>query len=271
MLQEVSALLESKKEEFRDHSVKEMQESRIFAGTDPQVMEAQSRAFYDAYIRVIRSGNYETMRVYAKNIARSAPLSNVRVDQILTYILMLRDISGMFIFEAYSKDPEKIKAAIPLFTPIGREVLSIVTGALVDEFESTIRQQESMMKLSTPIVEVWEGIAMIPLIGVLDSARAKQLTVKVLERVASAKTDVIVMDISGITAIDTKTANYMLTTVRSVKLMGADMVIAGIRPDVATTMVTLGIDLTGIVTMRTLREGLEYGFKKMRFKVTNSQ
>src|SRR5580658_5232638 len=94
LLQEVSDLLESKKEEFRIHSVEEMQGSKVFGEIDLAELQDQSRAFYEAYILAIRSGNYDATRNYAKTIARNARLSSLRVDQILAYFLILRDITG---------------------------------------------------------------------------------------------------------------------------------------------------------------------------------
>jgi rsbT co-antagonist protein RsbR len=129
-------------------------------------------------------------------------------------------------------------------------------------------RDETIVKLSTPLIELWEGIMLVPLVGILDSARVKQLNELVLRHVAGGKTEVIVMDISGIAAIDTKTANYILRTIQAVRLMGSDIIITGIRPDVAVTLVTLGVELSGIVTRATLREGLEYAFERLRLRLT---
>jgi rsbT co-antagonist protein RsbR len=271
LLAEMSGLLERHREEIAASWIRQTQEGRTLAALDPTEIEAYSRSLIEASIAAVKFGSFDSAQSTATSLAKRAVAAKLSVEQILAGATLLRDIIGTVMFQSYSGDPAKWEALMTLYEPIARRMQGIVAATFVSEFEGTIRRQEAVMKLTTPLVEVWEGIAMIPLIGVLDSARAKQLTVNVLERVASTKTDVIVMDISGIASIDTKTANYMLTTIRSVKLMGADMVIAGIRPDVATTMVTLGIDLTGIVTMRTLREGLEYAFKKMKLKVTSFQ
>ncbi len=131
--------------------------------------------------------------------------------------------------------------------------------------------KENMEKFAIPLVEVWEGIIMLPLIGILDSARAKQVTESILAHIAQTKTDIVILSIGGIVAVDTKTANHILRTVHAAKLMGSEVIITGIRPDVATTLVTLGVDLSSIVTRSTLHEGLEYAFSKLGFKVTKIQ
>lgn len=136
--------------------------------------------------------------------------------------------------------------------------------------EALQKRDEIISKLSTPLVSIGEGIVMVPVIGVLDSTRARQLTESVLEHIAHSNTEMVVMDISGIAAIDTKTANYILRTVQAVKLMGSEFIITGIRPDVAATLVTLGVDLTGIVTRGSLQEGLQHAYAKLGFKLTRS-
>lgn len=133
--------------------------------------------------------------------------------------------------------------------------------------EALQKGDEIISKLSTPLVGIGEGIVMVPVIGILDSTRARQLTESVLEHIARSNTEMVVMDISGIFAIDTKTANYILRTVQAVKLMGSEFVITGIRPDVAATLVTLGVDLAGVITRGSLQEGLEYAYAKLGFRL----
>ena len=97
---------------------------------------------------------------------------------------------------------------------------------------------------------------------------AKQITESILEHIAQTKVEIVILSIGGIAAIDTKAASHILRTAQAVKLMGSEFVITGIRPDVATTLVSLGVDMSGIVTRATLHEGLEYSFAKLGWKVT---
>ena len=167
-----------------------------------------------------------------------------------------------------------------LATETGKQIVNVfqdVSGFRKMEEELKKRVQglqerdEMIRRISTPVIDVWEGIVMLPVVGILDSARAKQLTEAVLERISEQKTElVVILSIGGIAAIDTKTANHILRTVHAIKLMGSEMIITGIRPDVATTLVSLGIDLTGIVTRSTMREGLEYAFDKLGVKMTKN-
>jgi rsbT co-antagonist protein RsbR len=265
---ELSALLEENANEIRSHWVKEMRRSGLLASLSTKEIEEQSRAIYDTCILCLKTGSYQGAENYAGNMAKKAVLETMTVDQIISGLLILRDVYGRFIFQWYHKNPAKYEEVVHTYEPVARRILNIVALAFVTERESVIKQQEAVTRLSTPLVDVWEGTIMIPLIGILDSARAKQLTEAVLEQIAKTKTDVIVMDISGIAAIDTKAASHILRTMQAAKLMGTEIIMTGIRPDVATTLVTLGIDLSNVVTRGTMREGLEFAYSRQGWKVT---
>jgi rsbT co-antagonist protein RsbR len=203
-------------------------------------------------------------------MAKKGVLASMTVEQIIAGFLILRDVYGRFIFEHFGKNPEMWQAITGVYEPVARKILNIVASAFVSERESIIKEKAEVMRLSVPVVNAWEGIVMLPVIGILDSARAKQLTESVLECVSRNKVDVIVMDVSGIAAIDTKAASHILRTVQAAKLMGSDVVITGIRPDVAVTLVALGIDLSDVLTRSTLREGLDYAYSKLGLKVTKA-
>jgi rsbT co-antagonist protein RsbR len=136
--------------------------------------------------------------------------------------------------------------------------------------DAEISEKKDYMQteVPTPVVELWEGITMLPVVGVLDSARAKQITESILEHIARTKVQIVILSIGGISAVDTKVASHILRTAQAVKLMGTEFMISGIRPDVATTLVGLGVDLSGIVTRATLHEALDYSFAKLGWKVT---
>jgi rsbT co-antagonist protein RsbR len=265
---ELSTLLEENANEIRSHWVKEMRRSGVLASLSAKEIEEQSRAIYDTCILCLKTGSYQGAENYASSMAKKAILETMTVDQIISGLLILRDVYGRFIFQWYHKNPAKYAEVVHTYEPVARRILNIVALAFVTERESVIKQQEAVMRLSTPLVEVWEGTIMIPLIGLLDSARAKQLTEAVLEQIAKTKIDVIVMDVSGIAAIDTKAASHILRTMQAAKLMGTEIIMTGIRPDVATTLVTLGIDLSNVVTRSTMREGLEFAYSKLGWKVT---
>jgi len=124
--------------------------------------------------------------------------------------------------------------------------------------------------MPTPLVEVWEGITMVPVIGTLDADRAAQITDTILARIASVRTDMVIISVGGITHIDADVANYIIRTVRAIHLMGSQGIITGIRPDVAMALIQIGVDLSNIVTFGTMHEGLEYAFARLGWRVTRA-
>ena len=128
-----------------------------------------------------------------------------------------------------------------------------------------------MLELSTPVIQIWEEILVSPLIGTIDSARARQIMESLLEMIVATKSSIVIMDITGVPAVDTEVANRLLRTMQAAKLMGAESILTGIGPQISQTIVHLGVDLSGVITRASLRDGLDLAFRKLRFKVTRSE
>jgi rsbT co-antagonist protein RsbR len=127
---------------------------------------------------------------------------------------------------------------------------------LTEQIATIERQQAAIQELSMPIIEVWTGVLCVPMIGVLDSTRATEMTGTLLNAIVQKKAPLAIIDITGIEVMDTRTADHFIRMARSVKLLGARCVLSGIRPNIARTMVHMGVDLTGIESHRTMREAL---------------
>jgi len=124
------------------------------------------------------------------------------------------------------------------------------------------RQQEEMLELSTPVVQIWEGILALPLIGTLDSARTSVMMETLLQKIVETRSELAIIDITGVPTVDTLVAQHLLKTVAAARLMGADCLISGIRPQIAQTMVHLQIDLSEVTTKATLAEALRFALKR---------
>lgn len=136
--------------------------------------------------------------------------------------------------------------------------------------EEQIRQQsrEILEMATVPVVQVWEGIVLVPLIGVLDSERSQQLMEKLLERITATSSPVALVDITGVPTIDTKTAQHLVETIKAVRFVGADVVLTGVRPAIAQTLVHLGIDLSNVTTRSSLAAGLRVAFGMLHLHVS---
>ena len=126
-----------------------------------------------------------------------------------------------------------------------------------------IRQQQELLELSTPVVTLWEGVLALPLIGTLDSARTQVVMENLLQRIVESGAAIAIIDITGVPTVDTVTAQHLLKTVAAARLMGADCIISGIRPQIAQTIVHLGVELGSVVTKATLADAFAIALKRV--------
>jgi rsbT co-antagonist protein RsbR len=133
-----------------------------------------------------------------------------------------------------------------------------------------VRQQQEMMELSTPVVTLWKGVLALPLIGTLDSARTQVVMENLLQRIVDTGSSIAILDITGVPTVDTLVAQHLLKTVAAARLMGADCIISGIRPQIAQTIVHLGVDLTSVITKATLADAFNVALKRTGLAVTTA-
>lgn len=143
-----------------------------------------------------------------------------------------------------------------------------------DELEEKLnlieQQRKAIEELSTPIIKIWDQVLVLPLIGTLDTRRSQKLTEALLTDIAATQTRVTIIDITGVPAVDSAVANHLLKTVAAVELLGAECVITGIRPEVAQTIVHLGLDLSGVETLSNLAEGLKWAFQRLDLEIVTN-
>lgn len=156
-----------------------------------------------------------------------------------------------------------------LISDLGDEVRKSQARAndLQDKLDLIEKQRQAIEELSTPIIKIWDRVLVLPLIGTLDTKRSQGLTESLLTEIAVTQTKVSILDITGVPTVDSAVANHLLKTVASVKLLGAECVITGIRPEVAQTMVHLGVDLSEVETLANLSEGLKWAFSSLNFRI----
>jgi len=136
--------------------------------------------------------------------------------------------------------------------------------------EEQIQQQsKEIMELSTPVMQVWQGVVVAPLIGSLDSNRTQQFMERLLNRIVETNSPVALVDITGVPTIDTQTAQHLIETISAVRLLGAQVVLTGVRPAIAQTLVHLGIDLSNIMTRASLSAGLQVAFDILKLQVVS--
>lgn len=157
-------------------------------------------------------------------------------------------------------------------TPIKRrqEEVERLEGE-IGEKRAIIEAQNSLLEqLSVPVIQVWESILLLPLVGVLDSRRAAHVMENMLTMIARAGAQVIILDITGVPVVDTSVAGYLIHAVQAAQLLGCESVLVGISPEIAQTLVGLGVDFSHITTRATLQKGLEYGLKRLNYAIRRS-
>jgi rsbT co-antagonist protein RsbR len=136
--------------------------------------------------------------------------------------------------------------------------------------EVIVRQQEELLELSTPVVKLWEGVLALPMIGTLDSTRTQTVMENLLKRIVESGAQIAILDITGVPTVDTLTAQHLLKTVAAARLMGAECIISGIRPQIAQTIVHLGVDLGDVITKGSLADAFRVALKRLGQQVVKA-
>jgi len=166
-------------------------------------------------------------------------------------------------------DPKALMAAVWMVSELIDSLAQWTVTAYQRSREEVIsRQQEELLELSTPVVKLWDGVLAVPMIGTLDSNRTQMVMESLLQRIVDTGSELAIIDITGVPTVDTLVAQHLLKTVTAIRLMGADCIISGIRPQIAQTIVHLGIDLQGITTKATLADALALALKRSGFVVS---
>lgn len=172
------------------------------------------------------------------------------------------DKNGNKVYAEVTAYPVYDNGTIVEFIHIARDVTERIMA------EERLREhQKALLELSTPVVEIWKGIIMLPLIGIIDSHRARQIMENLLEAIVKRQSSIAIIDITGVPLVDTDVADRLIKTIKAASLLGTRCVMVGIKPEIAQSMVHLGVDLMGINTFANLQTGLEYALREVGLKV----
>jgi rsbT co-antagonist protein RsbR len=184
------------------------------------------------------------------------------------YILSLKEALIRLLETEFKNDSKKLYEESYKLNKL-MDSLNIVTFEtfIKGREEVILRQTDEITEISTPVIKVWDGILALPIIGTLDSARTQVVMENLLVEIVETGSSIAILDISGVPAVDSLVAQHLIKTVSATRLMGAECIISGIRPEIAQTIVHLGIDLTGITTKATLASALKLAFQMLRYEV----
>ena len=240
-------------------------------------LEDQSKSFLDAFRAGLAGGDLESIdgaewthaRDFLRDVSRSRAMQGFTPSETASFIFSLKQPLFELLRKELVKDPlqlaeetwriSKILDRLGLFTTEAYQAM---------REEIIVRQQQELLELSTPVVRLWDRILALPLVGTLDSARTQVVMETLLERIVETGSEIAIIDITGVPTVDTLVAQHLLKTIAATRLMGADCIISGIRPQIAQTIVHLGVELGDVITRATLADAFRMALKRVGLGVT---
>jgi len=235
-----------------------------------EFIELLSTAAEHAHGSDITGGDFKPIRDFLEGVSRSRVQQGFSSDETAMFIFSLKKPFFAALRNDAGKDAdafaEQVWKATELLDALG---LHTVKAYQKSREEVINRQQHEMLELSTPVVKLWDGILAIPMIGTLDSARTQVVMETLLNKVVETGAQIAILDITGVPTVDTLVAQHLLKTVTALRLMGAECIISGVRPQIAQTIVHLGVDLQGVTTKANLADALALALKRTGSSLKN--
>ena len=217
-----------------------------------------------------QASEWNNVKALLTSITRTRVQQGFSPSQVALFIFSLKKPLFSLLREECGSDGEIAAEIMTANDLIDRLGLLTTEAFQKAREEIIIRQQQEMLELSTPVVKLWEGILALPLIGTLDSARTQVVMENLLQRIVETGSAIAIIDITGVPTVDTLVAQHLLKTVAATRLMGADCIISGIRPQIAQTIVHLGVDLTAVITKATMADAFDVALKRSGYAVTSA-
>lgn len=272
LLKELVSHLREKRTQLREEWARRITDAKLLLAMSKEEIFAEATSVYDNYVEVLETGSVEALQAYARNLSERIIPRGVETDEVVSIVLLLRDVLARSLFKKYQHDFDLLNRVLDAYEPAANRIANTVAVGFVQERERVIRQQqEAIRELSTPVLPVRERLLVLPIIGVIDSQRARQLTEQLLQGIRVNRAKVVVIDITGVPSVDSRIANHVVQAVESARLLGATAILTGVSPSIAQTLVAIGVDLTKIKTVGDLQGGLEDAERLLGYKVVQAQ
>jgi rsbT co-antagonist protein RsbR len=275
----ISAILQKRRDEIQSQWVQQL--ATAASSKSGQVARDELRRQADEFLRAfnaaIRTGltdsidgpEWAEVRRFLEELSRDRVLAGFASDETAIFIFSLKKP----LFEALRQESlanaqqfaDDAWAVTMLLDQLGLHTVKTFQRAREDVIS---RQQEELLELSTPVVKLWDGILALPMIGTLDSSRTQIVMESLLQKIVDTESQIAILDITGVPTVDTLVAQHLLKTVTALRLMGAECIISGVRPQIAQTIVHLGVDLQGVTTKSSLADALALAMKRIGVVVT---
>jgi len=271
LLPELVAHLRENRSQLRQEWASRISDTRLLSAMTNKEIFSEATSVYDNYVEVLETGSVEALQHYARDLSERIIPRGVETEEVVGIVLLLRDVLARSLFEKYREDFPLLNRILDAYEPAANRIANTVAVSFVEERERVIRQQQDAIReLSTPVLQVRERLLILPIIGMLDTQRARQVTEQLLRGIRTHRAKVVVVDITGVPDIDQAVANHLVNTVDASRLMGASVIVTGLSAEIAQTLVTIGVDLSKIITVGDLEGGIEEAERVLGFKVIRS-
>jgi rsbT co-antagonist protein RsbR len=268
LLRELVSHLRQNRTQLRQEWARRITEAQLLTAMSADEIFTEATAVYDQYVEALETGTFEALQAYATKLSERIIPRGVETHEVVGIVLLLRDVLARSLFAKFQADFGKLNRILDAYEPAANRIANTVAVGFVQERERIIReQQEAIRELSTPVLQVRERLLILPIIGVIDPQRARQLTEQLLRGIRTNRAKVVVIDITGVAAMDSNIANHLVQTVEASRLLGATVIVTGLSPEIAQTLVNIGVDLGKMNTVGDLQGGIEEAERLLGYKV----
>jgi len=268
LLRELVAHLRQNRTQLREEWARRITDAELLTAMSKEEIFSEATSVYDNYVEVLETGSVEALQAYARSLSERIIPRGVETHEVVGIVLLLRDVLARSLFKKYQTGFELLNRVLDAYEPAANRIANTVAVSFVQERERIIRQQqEAIRELSTPVLQVRERLLILPIIGVIDAQRARQVTEQLLRGIRQNRAKVVVIDITGVPTIDSTVANHLVQTVEASRLMGASVIITGLSSEIAQTLVTIGVDLSKMNAVGDLQGGIEEAERLLGYTV----
>jgi rsbT co-antagonist protein RsbR len=270
LLSELVGHLRHNRTQLREEWARRITQAQLLMAMSKEEIFAEATSVYDNYVEALETGTLEALQAYSRNLSERIIPRGVETHEVVGIVLLLRDVLARSLFAKYQGDFDKLNRILDAYEPAANRIAITVSVGFVQERERTIREQEEAMReLSTPVLQVRERLLILPIIGLIDPQRARQLTEQLLRAIRTNRAKVVVIDITGVAAMDSNVANHLVLTVEASRLLGATVIVTGLSPEISQTLVNIGVDLSKMNTVGDLQGGIEEAERLLGYRVVS--
>jgi rsbT co-antagonist protein RsbR len=268
LLRELVTHLRQSRTHLREEWVRRITHAQLLTAMSRDEIFAEATSVYDSYVEALETGTVEALEAYSRNLSERIIPRGVETNEVVGIVLLLRDVLARSLFAKYHGDLDVLNHVLDAYEPAANRIAITVSVGFVQQRERVIReQQDAIRELSTPVLQVRERLLILPIIGVIDPQRARQLTEQLLRGIRNNRAKVVVIDITGVAALDVSVANHLVQTVDAARLLGATVILTGLSPEIAQTLVNIGVDLARMTSVGDLQGGIEEAERLLGYTV----